>query len=996
MKKKYSVLMSVYAKEKPEFLRKSMMSMYNQTVPTDDFVLVCDGPLNKRLDRIIVEMQKKFGSRLRVFRLEENRGLGLALRFGVEKCKNELVARMDSDDISVKNRIEKQLKVFEKKNVDVVGSSIVEYDENMKKVLCRRDVPKDHDEIAMMSKERNPMNHVTVMFKKDKVLTTGNYQDMPFFEDYYLWMRMIKCGCVFYNLQVPLVKVRSGESALARRGGREYFVYAKSFQKELVQTKTISHYRYFKNMFIRAVISFVPIKTREAFYKNFLRSVSDMEDAKARKKKVIIVVPSLKYLGPGIVMKNLTDGLKGRVNFQYISLRKNSKEDLERYSRYKIHELGMKKFPSIFVKRKIKNIMKRERPDLVHVNCFWPVILFRKIKCKKIVTVHSNPRIDFPCGYGKFVGGLMARKFEKSLMAYNKVVSISDYVNRLFNITNVRTIYNSVEDISFDEKNELPAGFDETAFNLYTVSVLTKIKNISRMFKIVEFLKKHNLKVRLYIVGDGPEYDYIKKEIDNRKLRTNIVLLGQRDKKYIKYLSHFCDCYISTSFNEGLGLSIIEALRDGKYICSSDFETANEILNNIDDAKVCKTDDDFVDYIKCLASKKRRNNRVALYSTENRKVFEGIFCNRKMCDAYYEEYVDISKLNVMHYIPFYGFGGIESMMMEFMKCEKQKYNFSILVEHDIEQNVLQYLTALGIRVVRIPNFKNLNFISYIMNLRRAFVNNKVDIFHSHDYSLRVLPLFFARWNGIKKRIVHVHSSSLEGTRFVNLKKMIINFNLRKNATSIVYCSHNAEQFVNLGRGEVIYNGMNPSIFHYDREKRLKVRKEHNFDEDDIIILQIGRLVPVKNFEFTIKVLKKLPSNYKLLILGDGSLKNDLKNIIKRNRLGKRVVFVGNVSNVPDYMSASDIFVLPSMFEGLPITLLEGISSGLPCFVSNTVTKDVSTLKNLTYLNLKASDWADKILETKKCANREGFYKYMESTIFNVNNFCRKLEGVYSE
>ena len=112
MGEKYSVLMSVYYREKPEFLRQSMESILHQTVPTDDFVLVCDGPLNPELDAVIAQMQQAFGPVLYVLRLKQNGGLGKALNAGIQHCKNELVARMDSDDISRPDRCEKQLKVF--------------------------------------------------------------------------------------------------------------------------------------------------------------------------------------------------------------------------------------------------------------------------------------------------------------------------------------------------------------------------------------------------------------------------------------------------------------------------------------------------------------------------------------------------------------------------------------------------------------------------------------------------------------------------------------------------------------------------------------------------------------------------------------------------------------------------------------------------------------------------------------------------------------------
>ena len=269
---KYSVLMSVYDGEKPEFLRESIQSMLNQTVATDDFVLICDGALRDDLNKVINEMQKKMAQKMRVFRLPENRGLGSALKFGVEKCKNELIARMDSDDLSVKDRIENQLAVFDKMDVDVVGSNVVEYDEQMQKKCGVRSVPEANVDIVKYAKRRNPMNHVTVCFRKSAVLAVGNYEQMQYFEDYYLWARMIKNGFKFYNIQKSLVKVRGGSSMIKRRGGVKYIIATARFQNALRRSGVISCFDEIMNIIVRSAVSLCPRTLRSVFYAKMLRS----------------------------------------------------------------------------------------------------------------------------------------------------------------------------------------------------------------------------------------------------------------------------------------------------------------------------------------------------------------------------------------------------------------------------------------------------------------------------------------------------------------------------------------------------------------------------------------------------------------------------------------------------------------------------------------------------------------------------------------------------
>ena len=287
MVEKYSVLMSVYKKEQPDFLRESMQSIYEQTAPTDDFVLVCDGPLTDRLDAVINEMQKKFGKRLKVLRQKKNHGLGYSLNLGVKECKNDLIARMDSDDVSMKERIEKELVAMKENNADVVGSNVIEFDENMLVALESKDVPEKDSEIKRYAKKRNPMNHMSVCYKKKAIIECGNYVEMMGFEDYYLWIRMIQKGKVFYNVQEPLVKVRAGVEMSKRRGGLRYCEQIKDFEMALRKTGFVSPIECYYSMLVRMVIALVPVCVRKIFYKKILRrkvndnSVGIVSDEKA-------------------------------------------------------------------------------------------------------------------------------------------------------------------------------------------------------------------------------------------------------------------------------------------------------------------------------------------------------------------------------------------------------------------------------------------------------------------------------------------------------------------------------------------------------------------------------------------------------------------------------------------------------------------------------------------------------------------------------------------
>lgn len=221
--REYSVLMSVYHKEKPEYLKQAIESIQTQTISTNDFVLVCDGPLNEQLDGVIATKQQEMGDTLNVVRLAKNGGLGNALNEGIKYCKNELVARMDSDDIAYPNRCEKQIAVFNTHSEVSICSGIVEeFTTDPNTVDTKRVPPETNAEIVEFAKKRNPFNHPCVMYKKSAVEAVGSYQDFYLLEDYYLWLRMLMTGYQGYNIQEPLLHMRAGSDMYLRRAGWKY------------------------------------------------------------------------------------------------------------------------------------------------------------------------------------------------------------------------------------------------------------------------------------------------------------------------------------------------------------------------------------------------------------------------------------------------------------------------------------------------------------------------------------------------------------------------------------------------------------------------------------------------------------------------------------------------------------------------------------------------------------------------------------------------------
>ena len=271
MTNKFSVLMSVYYKETSQNLKVALDSVINQSMPPNEIILVEDGKLTDDLYDLISIYKKRYQF-IKIIPLSKNQGLGKALNEGLKHCKYELVARMDSDDCSVKNRFEKQLRVFdEKQDIDIVGSNVTEYDEKLLNVTSKKNVPETDAEIKKYMKRRNPINHMSVMYKKSSVIKAGSYVDCPFFEDYYLWCRMAKDNCLFYNIQDSLVNVRAGIYMIEKRGGRDYNKHIINFQKKIRKLGIINNYYYVTNIMLRVIISTCPKGLRMRFYKKKLR-----------------------------------------------------------------------------------------------------------------------------------------------------------------------------------------------------------------------------------------------------------------------------------------------------------------------------------------------------------------------------------------------------------------------------------------------------------------------------------------------------------------------------------------------------------------------------------------------------------------------------------------------------------------------------------------------------------------------------------------------------
>ncbi|ERT59910.1 putative amylovoran biosynthesis glycosyltransferase AmsE [Prevotella sp. BV3P1] len=271
-KLKFSVIMSIYKNDNPEYLQVALDSIIHQTQVPDEIVLIADGPVPQELIDVVDNTKTRFAD-LHAYYQDKNRGLGGALRIAVEKAQYDYLARMDSDDISLPDRFEKQMRCFEEDHeLAVVGGMITEFVDSPEHVVSKRILPLDDRGIKRFMQSRCGVNHVTVVMKKSELLRAGNYQQDFKQEDYFLWARMIEAGCKFRNIPDIVVNVRSGRDQFARRGGMAYYKDVLALNKWMWQHGLISLPKMIYNDMVRGTVQFLlPNNVRTWVYQRFLR-----------------------------------------------------------------------------------------------------------------------------------------------------------------------------------------------------------------------------------------------------------------------------------------------------------------------------------------------------------------------------------------------------------------------------------------------------------------------------------------------------------------------------------------------------------------------------------------------------------------------------------------------------------------------------------------------------------------------------------------------------
>lgn len=355
-------------------------------------------------------------------------------------------------------------------------------------------------------------------------------------------------------------------------------------------------------------------------------------------------------------------------------------------------------------------------------------------------------------------------------------------------------------------------------------------------------------------------------------------------------------------------------------------------------------------------------------------------------------------IRVLHVVTYMGIGGLETMLMNYYRhINREKIQFDFLVHRDFEAAYDQEITKLGGRIYRLPR---LNPISpyYKKQLDEFFVkHSEYRIVHSHLDCMSAIPLKFAKKNEIPVRIAHSHSSSQTKDKKYYLK-LYYKSKIKKYATELFACSEAAGQWMfNTNHFHILNNAIDTEQYIYDPVVREFERKKLGISKETIVIGHVGRFAPPKNHRYLIElfdlVRKRIPDTT-LLLIGDGVLRSQAENQVKELGLEGKVIFTGQRRDVSQLLQAMDVFAFPSIYEGLPVSLIEAQAAGLPCLISDKVPiecKKTDLVKQIPLDDMNR--WVELMINAKKVVRRDTSDEIKKAG-FDINSNAKKLEDFY--
>ena len=349
-------------------------------------------------------------------------------------------------------------------------------------------------------------------------------------------------------------------------------------------------------------------------------------------------------------------------------------------------------------------------------------------------------------------------------------------------------------------------------------------------------------------------------------------------------------------------------------------------------------------------------------------------------------------------------GGVEAVTINYYRnIDKNKVQLDFICDEDSTNIPYEEIEEMGGKVIIIPSYSKP--FKYHKELKRVLKEGNYIIIHSHISTMSVFSLFAAKCAGVPVRIAHSHSTTNKKEKKKNLMKQILRPFSKVFATDYMCCSELAGRWLfgnkeyDKGNVYLLNNAIDLDKFKYNESLRKKKRKELGIKDDAIVIGHIGRFVAQKNHDYLIDIfneIHKKNNNSVLLLAGQGPLMEDIKNKVKELNLDDSVKFLGQRNDANELYQAFDVFLLPSLYEGLPVVGVEAQASGLLCYLSDDMTKETKVLDITKFMSLNNTpeEWANNILDDVKKYKRIDTSKEMTAKNFNIKEEAKKLEEYY--
>ncbi len=667
--------------------------------------------------------------------------------------------------------------------------------------------------------------------------------------------------------------------------------------------------------------------------------------------------------------------------------------------------------------KQLKSIIDKEGYEIIHTHTPMGSVITR-LAALKARKKHKTRVIYTAHGFHFYKGAplqnwLLYYPVEKFLARYTDTlitINKEDYkrAKKKFN-TRVEYVPGvGVDEEKFNfkmtkkEKSELrkTLGIKDSDYVLIYVAELNKNKNQTMLIDAMTELVKKKSSIHLLLVGIDSYKGRHKKQVAKLGLERNVHFLGFRND--VPRLLKVSDLAVSSSMREGLPVNLLEAGFSGVPVvasnCRGNRDVAGAIkVNKFDSSAFSKKINGFT--IKSVKFPNHKKNKIDKYKIE--KVLNKV---AKIYDG--ELLYNISTpIRVLHVVTKMDRGGLETMIMNYYRrMDTSKVQFDFVVHRKQEGAYDKEIKALGGNIYRLEPIRLKYLINNINSYKEIFNSNKYKIIHSHIDSLSAIPLYIAKKAGLKTRIAHSHTTEFDKDRKSKIRSAA-KFFIRFNATHLFACSKESGKFMFgslRANFRVIPNSIDIKSFKFEDKNRNKMRKELGIDDKCLVVIHVGRFSAVKNHDFLLEVFSKVlikKKNSRLILVGDGELRDSVVDKVNELGIGNKVILLGTRQDIPCLLSAADIFVLPSLYEGSPVSIIEAQASGLGVLstvgVNEVAPAAREKTKQLT-LDITSEEWAAEILNLSGAikGSRLSFNYLLQGSGFDICVKYRELFNFY--